>query len=80
MTKEEGRHFIMLDTESLQFKNKWIKLVNMSANVGKKELSPKIGLALGAGGPKGLAHIGVIKVLEKNNIPIDFVAGTSIGA
>jgi len=41
---------------------------------------PKIGLALGSGGAKGLAHIGVIKVLEKNNIPIDFVAGSSIGA
>lgn len=44
----------------------------------KKRL--KIGLALGGGGPKGLAHIGVIKVLEENNIPIDFIAGTSIGA
>ena len=41
---------------------------------------PKIGLALGRGGPKGLAHIGVIKVLEENNIPIDFIAGSSIGA
>jgi len=41
---------------------------------------PKIGLALGGGGPKGLAHIGVIKILEENNIPIDFIAGTSAGA
>ena len=41
---------------------------------------PKIGLALGGGGPKGLAHIGVIKALEKNNIPIDFIAGTSVGS
>ncbi len=40
----------------------------------------KIGLALGSGGAKGLAHIGVIKTLEKNNIPIDFIAGSSIGA
>lgn len=40
----------------------------------------KIGLALGSGGVKGLAHIGVIKVLKKNNIPIDFIAGSSIGA
>ncbi len=40
----------------------------------------KIGLALGSGGPKGLAHIGVIKILEENNIPIDFIAGSSIGA
>ena len=41
---------------------------------------PKIGLALGSGGSKGLAHIGVIKALEENNIPIDFIAGSSIGA
>ena len=45
-----------------------------------KEFLPKIGLALGSGGPRGLAHIGVIKVLEKENIPIDFIAGCSIGA
>ena len=41
---------------------------------------PKIGLALGSGGVRGLSHIGVIKVLEKNNIPIDFISGSSIGA
>lgn len=41
---------------------------------------PKIGLALGSGGAKGLAHIGVLKVLEKHTIPIDFIAGSSIGA
>jgi NTE family protein len=41
---------------------------------------PKIGLALGSGGARGLAHIGVIKILEENNIPIDFIAGSSIGA
>jgi len=45
-----------------------------------KSKRPKIGLALGSGGSRGLAHIGVIKVLEENNIPIDFIAGSSIGA
>ena len=40
----------------------------------------KIGLALGAGGAKGIAHIGVLKALEMNNIGIDYVTGTSIGA
>ena len=39
-----------------------------------------VGLVLGGGGAKGLSHIGVIKALEENNIPIDYVAGTSIGA
>ncbi len=41
---------------------------------------PKIGLVLSGGGAKGAAHIGVLKVLEQYNIPIDYVAGTSIGA
>jgi len=41
---------------------------------------PKIGLALGSGGAKGLAHIGVLKSLEKNNIPIDFIAASSVGS
>lgn len=40
----------------------------------------KVGLALGSGGVRGLAHIGVIRVLERNNIPIDYLAGTSVGA
>lgn len=40
----------------------------------------KIGLALGSGGAKGIAHIGVLKQLEKNKIKIDYIAGSSIGA
>ena len=40
----------------------------------------KIGLALGSGSARGLAHIGVIKVLEENNIPINMIAGTSMGS
>jgi NTE family protein len=39
-----------------------------------------IGLALGGGGARGLAHIGVIKALLEANIPIDYIAGTSMGA
>ncbi len=39
-----------------------------------------IGLALGSGAAQGLAHAGVLKVIEKNNIPIDVLAGTSMGA
>ena len=41
---------------------------------------PKLGLALGAGGARGIAHVGVLKVLERKNIPIDLIVGTSIGA
>ncbi|HUS82281.1 MAG TPA: patatin-like phospholipase family protein [Dehalococcoidia bacterium] len=40
----------------------------------------RIGLALGAGGTKGTAHAGVLKVLDEAGIPIDFIAGSSIGA
>ena len=40
----------------------------------------KIGVALGSGGARGLAHIGVIKYLELSGIPIDYIAGTSMGA
>ncbi|MGV3466984.1 MAG: patatin-like phospholipase family protein [Heyndrickxia sp.] len=41
---------------------------------------PKIGLALGSGGARGFAHLGVLKILEENNIPIDYIAGSSMGA
>lgn len=41
---------------------------------------PKVGLVLGGGGAKGAAHIGVLKVLEEQRIPIDYIAGTSMGA
>jgi len=41
---------------------------------------PKIGLVLGGGGAKGAAHIGVLKVLEELRIPVDYIAGTSMGA
>jgi NTE family protein len=40
----------------------------------------KVGLALGSGGARGFAHIGVINILEENKIPIDYVSGTSIGS
>ena len=46
----------------------------------KKIKNKKIGLVLGSGGSKGLAHIGVIKALKNNNINIDYIVGSSIGA
>lgn len=41
---------------------------------------PKIGLALGGGFARGIAHIGVLRILEEYEIPVDFIAGTSVGA
>lgn len=40
----------------------------------------KVGLVLSGGGAKGLTHIGIIRALEENHIPIDYIAGTSMGA
>lgn len=45
-----------------------------------QEQRPKIGLVLSGGGAKGFSHIGVIKVLEEEGIPIDLIVGTSIGS
>ncbi|MEW8429737.1 MAG: patatin domain-containing protein, partial [gamma proteobacterium symbiont of Ctena orbiculata] len=41
---------------------------------------PKIGLVLSGGGARGAAHVGVLRVLDELRIPIDFIAGTSMGA
>jgi len=57
---------------------------NLAAQTVKDSLSetprPKIGLVLSGGGAKGFAHIGVLKVLEELNMPIDYIAGTSMGS
>ena len=41
---------------------------------------PEIGLVLSGGGARGGAHIGVLKALEELRVPVDYVAGTSVGA
>ena len=48
--------------------------INTEAN------SQKVGLVLSGGGSRGVAHIGVIRALEENGVPIDYIAGTSMGA
>lgn len=45
-----------------------------------EEIRKKVGLALGGGSARGFAHIGVLKVFEEANVPVDVVAGTSMGA
>ena len=45
-----------------------------------REIRPKIGVALGGGGARGFAHIGVLRVLEQEKIPVDVVVGTSVGS
>lgn len=56
-----------------------IKLAK-SGEGGQRKTRPRIGLALAGGGTRGCAHIGVIRALKKEGIPIDCIAGTSIGA
>ena len=51
-----------------------------SLRAQEQPVRPKVGLVLAGGGAKGAAHIGVLKVLEENDIPIDMVVGTSMGS
>lgn len=59
-----------------------IKVLEKSkaAKLKKDKADVKIGLTLSGGGAKGLAHIGVLRILEENNIKIDYITGTSMGA
>ena len=48
--------------------------------VSEPQVRPRIGVALGGGFARGIAHLGVLRVLEQEHIPIDYLAGTSAGA
>ena len=56
------------------------ELSKFSAVATSPASGPEIGIALGGGFARGIAHIGVLKVLEEEKIPISFIAGTSVGA
>lgn len=47
--------------------------------IDQTENKPKIGLALGGGGARGLTYVGVLKVLDQEGIPVSMLAGTSMG-
>ncbi|HLO74498.1 MAG TPA: patatin-like phospholipase family protein [Flavobacterium sp.] len=49
-------------------------------SLGQENARPKVGLVLSGGGAKGLAHIGVLKVIDSLGIKVDYIAGTSMGA
>ncbi|HEX4858689.1 MAG TPA: patatin-like phospholipase family protein [Usitatibacteraceae bacterium] len=55
-------------------------LAAQPAGAGPSPPRPKVGLVLSGGGARGAAHIGVIKVLEELRVPIDYIAGSSMGA
>ena len=58
----------------------FLPLTDMAQDITKKPDRPKIALVLSGGGAKGFAHIGVLKVLEEEGIPIDLIVGTSMGS
>ncbi len=55
-------------------------LVSACASNRVNSIKPRIGVALGGGGTKGFAHVGVLKILEAHNLAPEFVAGTSAGS
>lgn len=70
-----------LKQEITLLQNKIKKLEKRKIEKFKEEKKqPKVGLVLSGGGAKGFAHIGVLKILEENNIKIDYITGTSMGA
>ena len=54
--------------------------VSAADSTAVRTTRPKVGLVLSGGGAKGAAHIGVLKYLEEIGMPIDYIAGTSMGA
>ncbi len=64
----------------LVLKNQEAEYSKAILRIAKKETGRLLGLALGSGAAFGLAHIGVLKVLERRCIPIDVLSGSSIGA
>ena len=70
------KHFVMLLLLIGAFGSE--VLATESSNSGAQR--PRIGLVLSGGGARGAAHVGVIRVLEENRIPIDLITGTSMGS
>jgi len=64
-----------LDEETLAVNILWNRFENLP-----KEKQPKVALVLGGGGARGFAHIGVLKVFQEKQIPVDLVVGTSMGS
>jgi len=66
---------IAIDEEQVLTNYLWSKF-----DVLAKTERPRVALALGGGGARGMAHIGVLKVFHESRIPVDVIAGTSVGA
>jgi lysophospholipid hydrolase len=65
---------------SIQSPNIYSGIRSDFARLGRRLLSKSVGLVLGGGGAKGIAHVGIIRAFEEVGIPIDMIGGTSMGA
>jgi NTE family protein len=73
--QDRGTKLMRIDADSLIENSSRYKIAPF-----KKPLRKKVGLALSGGGARGLSQVGVLKALEEKNIPVDCIAGTSMGA
>lgn len=79
--KMEERRNLEKDISNKEIELKELKkLLEKLEKKKDEDKNPKIGLVLSGGGAKGLAHVGVLKVLEEYNIQIDYITGTSFGS
>lgn len=81
----EGHASNVIDSKAVELSEEAASATEQSsfiktARTNSASSRPRIGLALGGGGTRGSAHIGVLRVLEKEGIKVDCVSGTSIGA
>jgi len=75
--------FLLFDISANSQQSLQIKFYDIDGNikiVNYKVKRPKIALVLSGGGARGLSHIGVLKVFDEYNIPIDYIIGTSMGS
>lgn len=80
--KDQQMEISAIDSKIELKRSQIMELEKLKEAILKKKKSGeriKIGLALSGGGAKAFAHIGVLRVLEKNDIPIDYISGTSMG-
>jgi NTE family protein len=80
--KDHPMEISTIDSKIQLKKSQIIELEKLKKSILKKKKSGeriKVGVALSGGGSKGFAHIGVLRILEENNIPIDYISGTSMG-
>ncbi|PVY40197.1 patatin-like phospholipase family protein [Pontibacter virosus] len=74
---QAARHLLLMQVyrNALTYLLLWVLLLSGP----QASYAQKVALVLSGGGAKGLAHVGVLKALEENNIPIDYIVGTSMG-